>query len=104
MPVERFISKPTRVTAIQWTGGDECLQEIRDWIDAVIDWGDSYDILTRTSPRGESREWTYQISLREGWVRLNKDDWLVLGVDGEIRPCNPQIFADTFQKETGIKN
>ena len=33
----------------------------------------------------------------EGRMRANVDDWIIRGVQGEIYPCKPDIFAATYE-------
>ena len=34
----------------------------------------------------------------EGEMRVNKDDWIIQGVNGEIYPCKPDIFEKTYEE------
>lgn len=40
----------------------------------------------------------YLIPTLEGTMKMNRGDMLITGVDGEIYPCKPDIFAETFHK------
>ncbi len=33
----------------------------------------------------------------EGDMRANLGDWIIKGVAGEIYPCKPEIFAETYE-------
>ena len=33
----------------------------------------------------------------EGEMRANVGDWIICGVNGEIYPCKPDIFAATYE-------
>lgn len=33
----------------------------------------------------------------EGTMRAERDDWIIRGVQGELYPCKPAIFAETYQ-------
>ena len=35
----------------------------------------------------------------EGKQRVSWDDWIIQGVQGEIYPCKPDIFAATYELE-----
>ena len=39
------------------------------------------------------------IGTKEGVLRVTWDDWIIRGVKGEIYPCNPDIFAATYEPE-----
>ena len=33
----------------------------------------------------------------EGTMRGNVGDWLIIGVHGEMYPCKPEIFVETYE-------
>lgn len=33
----------------------------------------------------------------EGWMEANIGDWIIKGINGEIYPCKPDIFAKTYE-------
>ena len=33
----------------------------------------------------------------EGTMAANREDWLIQGVKGEIYPCKPDIFEETYE-------
>lgn len=35
----------------------------------------------------------------EGTMRAEKGDWIIRGVKGELYPCKPDIFAETYDEE-----
>jgi hypothetical protein len=37
------------------------------------------------------------INTLEGEMRANEGDWIIQGVEGEIYPCKPSIFAATYE-------
>lgn len=40
----------------------------------------------------------YLIPTLEGVMRFNRGSWLIIGVAGEIYPCDPDIFEKTYEK------
>lgn len=38
------------------------------------------------------------ISTLEGTMHANLGDWIIRGVQGELYPCKPDIFAATYEK------
>jgi len=38
------------------------------------------------------------ITTREGAVAASSGDWIIRGVEGEIYPCKPDIFAKTYER------
>ena len=64
-----------------------------------VDWGDLPDWLKEAYARDE---WTFgpdSITIRtlEGEMRAEKGDWIIRGVQGELYPCKPDIFAATYE-------
>lgn len=39
------------------------------------------------------------IGTLEGTMRAKPGDWIICGVSGEIYPCKPDIFAQTYEPE-----
>lgn len=35
----------------------------------------------------------------EGEMRASPGDWIIRGVKGELYPCKPDIFAETYEEE-----
>jgi len=40
----------------------------------------------------------YDISTLEGVMHGNVGDWLIIGVNGEVYPCKPDIFTKTYER------
>ncbi len=64
-----------------------------------VEWGDLPDWLKEAYARDE---WTFNadgITIRtlEGEMRAEKGDWIIRGVQGELYPCKPDIFAATYE-------
>ena len=34
------------------------------------------------------------------WVPVRDGDWIIRGVQGEFYPCDPDVFADTYEEIT----
>ena len=83
----KFRKKPVVIEAIQWTGQNH--DEVFRWIDGV-----TADHTPRTSVRGGV---TLEIDTLEGTMTAQPGDWIVCGVRGELYPCKPDIFAETYE-------
>jgi hypothetical protein len=53
--------------------------------------------LQRTIPFGENPTDELEIVTLEGIHRVNWGDWIIRGVQGELYPCKPDIFAATYE-------
>lgn len=45
---------------------------------------------------------TLLIETLEGVMTVSPDDWIIQGVQGELYPCKPDIFVDTYEPTLGI--
>lgn len=84
-----YRSRPIDVKAIQWCGtkdtqlikyqiGDEFFRELSPYTAEVFD------------------------ALRNSWIKLHNNDWVVLGIKGEAYSCNNTVFRLKYEalKET----
>jgi len=88
--VLRFRKKPIVVEAVQWTG---------------INGNDlDYFFIEITKKFGIvhspyiSEDGSLMIPTLEGDMKANINDWIICGVKGEIYPCKPDIFDQTYEK------
>jgi hypothetical protein len=51
----------------------------------------------RTMPFDENPTDELEIMTLEGIHRVNWGDWIIRGVQGELYPCKPEIFAATYE-------
>lgn len=38
-----------------------------------------------------------QVATLNGWVRVRPGDWIICGVQGELYPCDPAVFEQTYE-------
>jgi hypothetical protein len=89
----QFRSKPKVIEAIQTS------EAIRL---ATADWASLPPWLLRAYESGDvlfARQYV-SISTLEGTMRANREDWIIRGIQGEIYPCKPDIFAATYEPVT----
>lgn len=48
------------------------------------------------SPQNEKRE-DLVLGTKEGVHLITWDDWIIRGIQGELYPCKPDIFAETYE-------
>lgn len=89
-----FTKKPVTIQAIQWTG--ENLREVITFTDSPPDtrshhagmaWDDYRDLVARDG---------LKIYTLEGKMPASPGDWIIRGVKGELYPCKPDIFQETY--------
>ena len=81
----RYRKKPVEIDAWQWNG-----QPVEEWpgwlaptlaVDAIF-----YDPLSKV----------LSIKTLEGEMTASPGDWIIQGVKGELYPCKPDIFQQTY--------
>ena len=79
----KFRKKPVVIDAVQWTGKnyDEVSTFAYDSKRAVFI-GENILIITTL----------------EGDMIANVGDWIIKGVKGELYPCKPDIFEETYEQ------
>lgn len=83
----KFRKKPVVIEAVQFNGVENDLQELFD--------------LAKDSTRElvvDALENYLTIQTLEGEMRANVGDWIIKGVQGELYPCKPDIFEQTYEK------
>lgn len=85
----KYIKKSVEIEAIQWNGIN--LSEIQEFGKGNLD----IDIYNNgvTPPLV-----TIKIKTLEGVMKLNENDYLIKGINGEYYPCKPDIFELTYDK------
>ena len=79
----RFRKKPVVIDAVEWTGTNG--REIAEFL--------------------EDAEWRHPLSpsdhieirTQEGVMTARPGDFIIRGVAGEVYPCKPDIFAQTYE-------
>ena len=86
----RYRKKPVVVEARQWIGGDY------GWLSDFCgnNWAraDTHDM----SYDDPEQVIVYNTAERQ-WLHLPVGHWLIRGVQGELYPCKPDIFAATYE-------
>lgn len=80
--LRKFRKKPVVIEAIQWLGNN--FTELEEF-------GSERDIVS--NPDG-----TLTIATLEGNHTAQKRDWIIRGVKGEVYPCKPDIFDQTYEE------
>jgi hypothetical protein len=109
MSVQKYRKKPVVIEALQFDGTDEASEAIRAWAgkDAAVvdtdhiahlwDYGAGCYIL----PSGKMIHAPYKvrhliIMTLEGEMLAAPGWWIIKGIQGEFYPCQPDIFAETY--------
>lgn len=106
----KYRKKPVVIEAMRWVPDDETSLAIREWVEpatAVVDtdhinhlW--DYDIGAYILPSGKTIFAPFKIRCLiiltlEGKMVAKPGWWIIRGVQGEFYPCDPDIFAKTYE-------
>lgn len=91
----KYKKKPVVVEAIRWTGSN--LEEIRNFVgnDLIENYIEHFDIeraLIKQTLAGIA------INTLEGIMRVDYGDYIIKDVNNELRPCEPDIFEQTYEE------
>lgn len=75
----KYRKKPVVIEAIQWTNNN---------LDEVLEFAYERSIVVN----GE-----LFLETLEGRMRANVGDFLIKGIKGEVYPCKPDIFEETYE-------
>jgi len=87
----KFRKKPIEVEAIRWNGGDtRCLDDFcgKNWSRAGAVGQDGPD---------DGEKVVVFNPLEKQWLNVRVGFWIIRGVKGELYPCDPAIFAATYE-------
>ena len=87
----KYRKKPVVIEAFKWTGGPDQTED-PEWVVEAIMNGTIWfnDVGTP--------ECTMEIATLEGNHIASVGDYIIKGVQGEIYPCKPDIFQQTYEK------
>ena len=97
----KYRKKPVTVDAVQWDGKKEFPSP--EWPEWLLE-------AARTGPFETGHFWVplvtgpypsdgriARVLTLEGPLVVRPGDWIIRGVKGELYPCNPDIFALTYE-------
>lgn len=79
----KFRKKPVVIDAIQWHGDHISLIAISNLGGAVSEHPNGRDLIVHSL---------------EGDVRCGPNDWVILGVEGEVYSCKDSVFQKTYER------
>jgi len=95
--------RPIEVEAWQYTGADN-IDRAPDWVREYRCqlWDDKrkMNIMQGIKPDLSyfDCDWYLRIPTLEGIIAAVAGDWLILGIAGEVYPCKPHIFEETYER------
>lgn len=85
----QYRKKPIVIEAFRWTGGPYQTDDPQWICDAIKSGAVHFD-------QPGTPNVTLLIDTLEGTHRANQGDYIIRGVQGELYPCKPNIFAATY--------
>ena len=92
----RYRKRPAVVEAYPWVQG-QSEHQVAYWPDWLV-WAQNTSASEEGAFFTQSGEGPFVHALG-GVVKVEDGDWIVKGVNGEIYPCKPDIFAQTYEHE-----
>jgi hypothetical protein len=86
----KFKKKPVIIEAAQFLPNDEAIERVM----ALASQGSRQVQVTRM-PDGHC---TMQITTLEGVMEASIGDWIIRGIQGEVYPCKPDIFNESYER------
>jgi hypothetical protein len=83
-----YQKNPLQIRAVRWSGQESDFNKLPDW---AID-----DCLLGSEPVDDG-QYTLAIQTPEGTLTVSPGDFIIQGVQGEVYPCDPQVFAQTYE-------
>ncbi len=94
---------PVEIEAVRFTGGAEAASHIIDWIianDGTARWHEELPPSDIDAGWSGTQPEHIAIDTLEGTMRALAGWWVIRGVKGEFYPCEPGIFAATYEAVT----
>lgn len=92
----KFRKKPVVIEAVQWTGAN--IEEVSAWLKVFHPHEESFIECAKCSVLFDLDKRVMSIKTLEGVMTASPNDWLIRGVQGELYPCKPDIFAATYEE------
>lgn len=105
--INKYRKKPVVIEARQWPGiampSPTGMGDAVDRMMAFEDW---------LKPHAKkAKRWPFKyrgdkliIPTLEGDMQASQGDWIIVGVQGEIYPCKPDVFDATYEPAEGTTN
>lgn len=87
----KFRKRPVVIEAFKWTG-DINQKEDPEWMNKAIQDGTAW-----FNDKG-TENCTLEIKTLEGNHTAKRGDYIIQGIQGELYPCKPDIFAKTYER------
>ena len=97
----KYRKKPVVIEAMRFdTSSYSAMIEVARWCGGLICLG--HEVKTPLGSEAKASDWTdvaywLDIPTLEGVMKASPGDYIIRGVQGELYPCKPNIFEDTYE-------
>lgn len=88
----KFRKKPVVIEAVHYDGTDEGYERVCAFAPGV-----HFDPIVYADDVGVKGKGRFHVPTLEGPHVASPGDWIIRGVQGELYPCKPDIFAATYE-------
>lgn len=89
----KFKKKPVVIDAIQWNGGSfEILEDF-----CGMNWGRADAKMVEWSAPPDGEKVVLWNTKERQWLLCPVGHWVIRGVAGELYPCAPDVFRETYE-------
>lgn len=89
----KYRKKPVEIDAVQWTGKEVDGGVVPGWLRDVLNSAGAPDTTPGCIMRMRDE---IHIGTLEGVMIAKPGDWIIRGIKGELYPCKPDIFEETY--------
>lgn len=93
--VKRYRKKPVVIEAMIQDGTRSGAHAVESWARGTVGGASFHRTGKEFVPDGE---WHVYIPTLEGVMTAKPGDYVIKGVHGEFYPCDPEIFAKTYEE------
>lgn len=91
--MKRYRKKPVIIEAIQWNGNNT-----RELLKALIEVSNTDSVRKIIEKLDFQGIKCLEIDTLEGVMKASIGDYIIKGVKGELYPCKPDIFEQTYEE------
>ena len=97
----KYRKKPIVIEAVKYYGDDVEFKESPEWLKYAIFKTHKIRIDLNLDDFGylkKENQYICKVQTLEGDMIVNKGDYIIKGINGELYPCKPDIFKKTYER------
>jgi hypothetical protein len=99
---ETYVSKPSEIEAMQWTGTSESVLAITGWVGRIStgEFQDTHGFIAYTEPTPSA---VLYVAANDGWLDLEVSEWVAKDDHG-FYPIKDDVFCRKYEPKNLIEN